>query len=466
MKTLPIYATILIDILIMSVTFSVANILRFHQLHVVASNTNYMDMFLLILVAYIVTTFFFKINDDILGRGKLGELMALLKQYIYIGFTVLLYLYLFKSGHYYSRIQLGYFFLFSYVAMFFAHTIIKAYYLKLYCSGERSVKMILVTNSARAQDVISKVKKSNNWYFHIYYIAIMDKDLVGASIDGIPVVANADNFYEVVHNLPLDAAFINVDQKYDGLTPRMTELFDEMGVTVHVNIRDYEYPYRKKNFDHIGKYGVVTFSNYQYDIFQEVIKRVMDIVAGFVGVLITAVLFIFVAPAIYIDDPGPIFFSQVRIGKNGRRFHIYKFRSMCMNAESMKAELMEQNEADGGIFKMKDDPRVTRVGRFLRRTSIDEFPQFFNILKGDMSLVGTRPPTEDEFAEYEAYQRRRISIKPGLTGMWQANGRSEVTSFEEIVEMDCDYIDNWSIWLDIKLILKTIKVVLFQQGAE
>lgn len=466
MKLMPLYTVCILDILIMIVMFSLANLLRFHQLHVIASNTNYMDMFLLILVAYIFTTIFFHINDELLQRGKLDELFILLKQYVYIGFIVLLYLYLFKSGHYYSRIQLGYFFLFSYVAMFLEHSLVKDYYLKQYTSTEHCVKMLLVSNSSRVEEVIRKIRKTNNWYFHIQYIALLDKDMTGANLDGIPIVAGSENFKEVVQQLPLDAAFINLEHKYCEDSKDLIEMLHQMGVNVHINLHEYENAFRRKSFDRIGKYGVVTFSNYSYDVRQEVIKRAMDILGGIVGLVITAIAFIFVAPAIYIEDPGKIFFSQVRIGKNGRRFRIYKFRSMYSDAEERKKELMAQNEMDGHMFKMKDDPRITKVGKFIRKTSIDELPQFFNILRGDMSLVGTRPPTEDEFENYEVYHRRRISIKPGLTGMWQVAGRSTITDFEEIVDLDCEYIDNWTIWLDIKIILKTIYIVLFRKGAE
>ena len=171
----------------------------------------------------------------------------------------------------------------------------------------------------------------------------------------------------------------------------------------------------------------------------------------------------------YIKSPGPIFFSQYRVGKNGRKFKIYKFRSMYMDAEERKKELMKQNRvSDGLMFKMENDPRVIGsekgpgkgIGNFIRKTSLDEFPQFFNVLKGDMSLVGTRPPTVDEWEKYELHHRARLAIKPGLTGMWQVSGRSEITDFEEVVKLDTKYISEWSFMLDIKILFKTVLIVL------
>lgn len=175
---------------------------------------------------------------------------------------------------------------------------------------------------------------------------------------------------------------------------------------------------------------------------------------------------IFLAPILKLESPGPLVFKQKRVGKNGRYFYIYKFRSMYKDAEERKAALMEKNEMKGLMFKMTDDPRVTKVGKFIRATSIDELPQFWNILKGDMSLVGTRPPTVDEFQQYEARHKRRLSMKPGLTGMWQVSGRSNIEDFEEVVRMDLDYIDNWSLQLDAKIILKTIVVIFKKVGAK
>ncbi|WP_026734016.1 anti-sigma factor antagonist [Fischerella sp. PCC 9605] len=193
-------------------------------------------------------------------------------------------------------------------------------------------------------------------------------------------------------------------------------------------------------------------------------KRLIDIVGALVGLVITGIIFIPIAVAIALDDPGPIFFSQIRCGWMGKRFRIWKFRSMYVDAEARKAELEKQNQVQGAFFKIDNDPRVTKVGSFLRRTSLDELPQFWNVLKGEMSLVGTRPPTPDEVERYEIPEWQRLDVKPGMTGEWQVNGRSSIRKFEDVIRLDLQYQKNWSLLYDVKLIWKTV-TILFHKNS-
>lgn len=194
-------------------------------------------------------------------------------------------------------------------------------------------------------------------------------------------------------------------------------------------------------------------------------KRILDIIGGALGTLCFLFMFPFVAMAIKRDSPGPVLFRQKRIGQHGRIFEVIKFRTMCADAEAKKTELFKQNEMNGAIFKLKADPRITKVGRFLRKTSLDEFPQFINVLKGEMSLVGTRPPTLEEVEKYRPEHLKRIAAKPGITGMWQVSGRNKIQDFDRIVELDCQYLDHWRFWVDIKILGKTVFVVLQRKGA-
>jgi len=271
---------------------------------------------------------------------------------------------------------------------------------------------------------------------------------------------------DILKNNPVDQVIFTLPTGYAGKIGQYVKLCEEMGITVKMVVDLYDLKIAKTYMAYIGTLPVITFHSVNVNSFELAMKRLMDIIGSVIGLAITGIASIFVVPAIKLTSPGPAIFTQERVGLNGRIFKIYKFRTMYVDAEERKKELMKQNEVNGGLmFKIKSDPRVTKVGKFLRKTSIDELPQFINVLKGDMSLVGTRPPTVDEVRRYENYHRRRISFKPGLTGMWQVNGRSNITDFEEVVKLDTRYIDEWSLWLDIKIIIKTILVVLKRKDA-
>lgn len=240
----------------------------------------------------------------------------------------------------------------------------------------------------------------------------------------------------------------------------------EMGVTFRLIMDEYKGHSAQSYVSSVGTYPVITWHTVTLNMSSRAIKRVMDIVGSLFGIILSSPIMLITAIAIKLDSPGPVIFKQERIGQNGRHFFMYKFRSMCNDAEAMKKQLAAQNEMEGGfMFKIHDDPRITRVGKFIRKTSIDELPQFFNVLLGSMSLVGTRPPTLDEVEKYERNHWRRMSIKPGITGMWQISGRSSITDFDEIVQLDTEYIDKWSIFMDIRILVMTVLKVFKHDGA-
>lgn len=242
---------------------------------------------------------------------------------------------------------------------------------------------------------------------------------------------------------------------------KYVDLCIDMGVTVRMVVDFYKRRRADSYVSCVGTYPVITYHTVTLNTGEQAVKRIMDVMGGLAGIVLFSPVMAVTALAIKLDSPGPVIFRQTRVGKNGRTFQIYKFRSMYVDAEERKAELLSQNEIAGGVmFKLKEDPRITRVGKVIRKLSIDELPQFFNVVGGSMSLVGTRPPTPDEVEKYGTRQWRRISIKPGLTGMWQVNGRSLVTDFEKIVELDVEYIDNWSLMEDIRILCKTVTVLL------
>lgn len=309
------------------------------------------------------------------------------------------------------------------------------------------------------------MKKTSVVISEVGYIAKNEEDYNNAS-EG-EYIGYLDNLEELIRKHNLDQIYI-IQKKENDLTftQQYVDLCIAMGVTVRLVVDLYK---RRRAYSYvstIGTYPVIAYHTITLNTYEQLLKRVVDVIGGLVGIILTSPIMLITAIAIKMDSPGPVLFKQPRVGQNGRVFKIYKFRSMYIDAEERKKELMAQNEIEGNImFKMKNDPRITRVGKVIRKLSIDEFPQFFNILFGTMSLVGTRPPTLEEVEKYNTNQWRRISIKPGLTGMWQVSGRSKIKNFNEIVEMDVEYIDNWSLFLDIKIMLKTVLVLLKHDDA-
>lgn len=262
----------------------------------------------------------------------------------------------------------------------------------------------------------------------------------------------------------MDEVFIDIPETMEW-RKEITDVCMEMGITTRLNIGGIGLESKNAIVETFSDYVVVTSSIRIAEPRQLLIKRIMDIAGGIVGVALTGILTLILGPIIFFQSPGPIFFSQERVGRSGRRFRIYKFRSMYLDAEERKKELMKQNKMQGLMFKMDNDPRITPIGRFIRKTSLDEFPQFFNVLKGDMSLVGTRPPTIDEYEQYEAHHKARLAAKPGLTGMWQVSGRSDIVDFEEVVRLDKKYITEWNIGLDLRILFETVKIVITGKGS-
>ena len=262
---------------------------------------------------------------------------------------------------------------------------------------------------------------------------------------------------EVIFILP--GAYVNKIEKY-------VQKCEEMGVIVRIMLDLYDLKIASLSMTKLGKFQFLIISPVKMSGYQRMAKRFVDIVGSLMGLLFLSVISIFVIVAIKLDSPGKGIFTQDRVGLNGRKFKFYKFRSMFSDADFLKKQLEDKNAfSDGRMFKMEKDPRITRLGKFLRRSSLDEIPQFINVLKGDMSLVGPRPPTQEEIKKYDHYHRRRLSVKPGITGLWQVSGRSEITNFEEVLKLDTQYIDEWSLCLDFKIILKTFRAVLKRKGA-
>ena len=465
----------LLDILCMQFSLIMAYWLTGHS-GLIYLETDYRIQACIFFSAQMALGLFSDCYDGILNRGPYAEFWVLLR---YVAEVWLLGgVFILMTGLDVSFIQLVMASIFYFDIDFFLRRSNKS---RHYNKGIDQRRIVLVTSSALARKVVERFRKSKMANLHVItgIVLLDDIDREQFADLGIPVLcAGDDNIFDELSHWWIDDALYLASEK-DVYPKNLMESFLVMGVTIHysLSILD-EFAFAKADVQDMGDYKVISNSIHFVTDRSLLFKRILDILGGLVGTIATGILFIFVAPAIYIKSPGPIFFAQERVGLNGRIFRLYKFRSMYMDAEKRKAELMAKNKIqDGLMFKMEDDPRIIGsekkgkdgkpkgIGNFIRNTSIDEFPQFFNVLKGDMSLVGTRPPTLDEWKKYSPHHRVRMSAKPGITGMWQVSGRSSITDFEKVVELDRTYIENWSLGLDIKILIRTVKVVLKHEGA-
>ena len=417
-----------------------------------------------IIVAALISMLFVNEKGDCLKRGRFEELRTVICKVAVFSAMAAVYELVTRR----SQIPRGVYICTVFISLVFIYTgreLIKRYLKSLGKNEEKAARVIAITMKDRAAHLVHNLDREEDWVRTLSGFIVMDEDMVSQEIDGVKVVANAHTMMTYIKNEIVDEVYIDVNENIRKHLKPLVMNLEDMGITVHIRIEVLDgFDGYSTSLGTIGNIPVVTFANREFDYKELAVKRLMDIVGSLVGILIMFVAMIFVVPAIKLESKGPVFFKQKRVGKNGRYFYIYKFRSMYQDAEERKKELMSQNEMSGFMFKMKDDPRITKVGKFIRKTSIDELPQFINVFLGDMSLVGTRPPTVNEFMQYEGHHKRRLSMKPGITGMWQAYGRKTVTDFEDIVKMDLEYIDNWSIGLDIKILFKTIASVVTTGG--
>ncbi len=466
-KMIETYSILLIDMVCVLVSYYLSLFIRFDLISKEAYPRDYHSMVgAYILILCLMYTLFLDGNRWFFDRNNLRELYYTIRYtgILVVGLVVVLYLT--QQAYEFSRLVYLIFAVTNTVITFAAHVVYKRFMLDYYRKSVNNTKMLVLTKETTAQEVLETLQQEKTWDYDITAVALYDVDMQGDEIAGVPVVASMEDVYDVVCQMMVDEVFISLPGVPVTEIREMVQRFEEMGLVCHYRVDLFNKANPNTYVQQLAGYSVISFTLQSMDSRRMLIKRLMDIVGSLIGCVLTLLITPFVALAIKIDSPGPVFFSQTRIGKNGRRFKIWKFRSMYIDAEERKKELEAQNEIKGLMFKMEDDPRITKVGKFIRKTSIDETPQFLNILLGDMSLVGTRPPTEDEFEQYNGYYRRRMSITPGLTGMWQVSGRSDIQDFEEIVKLDLEYIDNWSLMLDIKILFKTVFAVLGRKGSK
>ena len=492
---------ILLDLLCVELSFLAAMVMRFDfsalkNLWQRGSHSAiYLKIMFIIGMVHIIMVLLTEPYSGILKRNAAEEAKKILLYNVYVFMSVILVLFAEQSSEMYSRIVVFVTPVVNCALMYVYRYFYKRYLRKYINSKQNQNNMLLVAPYGQVKSILHKFFKEEISTVKIVGIVLTDnltemeaavtveedaksgalrkqsmeeiRKSIGSEIRDIPIIGTLADMYEYARTNVVDEVLICMEG------PSAEEIalpLIDMGITTHISVQSLvQVP--RATVNKINGIPVITASVKTVTGRQLFVKRLVDIFFGLCGSIVTVLLTLIIAPMMWIADPGPIFFRQERVGKNGRTFKIWKFRSMYMDAEERKAELMAQNKMSGLMFKMDDDPRIIgygkkfSLGKFLRESSIYELPQSFNILVGDMSVVGTRPPTVKEYEQYELHHKGRLATKPGLTGMWQVSGRSDITDFEEVVRLDKEYIDNFSLLLDLEIILKTFKVVLGKEGS-
>lgn len=468
---------ILLDAIVLQISFVIAFAIR-HRNILLYGKASYRTLAITLVVADFLIAAIFNTMHNVMKRSVYSEFVQTVKQVVLVFAVTIMYMFSLQIGDVYSRIIM-----FLTPGIHFALGFITRILWKRFLSRDNQSKLkssvILVADETQVLSVVSRLKPTDD----IRYsgLILINRDGMGEVIENISVVANLSDASDFICREWVDEIFVylaDLKEIEDEASP-LSMLIDQcrqMAVTVHIYLPVSGLEGRCF-IEKVGGFNVFTTAVNYASPLQLAIKRFFDILGGLVGSIIAIFVMLICGLRIKAQSPGPILFKQTRIGQNGKKFTLYKLRTMYVDAEAKKAELLEQNRnEDGMMFKLDWDPRivgnkivdgkpVTGIGEKIRRGSWDEWPQFFNVLVGQMSMVGTRPPTVDEWEKYRYHHRARLAFKPGITGLWQVSGRSKITDFEEVVKLDTDYINRWGISLDIKIIIKTLKVVFKKDGA-
>jgi len=459
----------ILDLLLFAASYVTGYLFRFGFQIVSYLSDVILRFALILLLIYLIVAILTRAYKNILHRNKWVELVKVIVQ---IGITLvifLLYLYVTKQSEILPRMMFGYMAVTALILIWGARCVCKYLQRRHFHNNPKLSHLLIVAEKKDAAACVASVRKQKFNDFYLCGVIVKTSGEGGpeetaSGIYGCPVVCSYEELKDYVLTNVVDEVMLAIDDEEERYG--LTEYFLEAGIAVHLLLEGSSFPLPNAVAEYVGGSLVLTSSNNMASSVKLALKRAFDIFGSIFGLIATGILYFFIAPQIKKKAPGPAFFSQPRVGKNGRIFNIYKFRSMYMDAEERKQELMDRNEMQGLMFKAHDDPRIIPgIGERIRRWSLDEFPQFWNVFRGDMSLVGTRPPTVDEFRQYQAHHKSRLSFKPGITGLWQVSGRNSITDFEEIVELDNEYIRTWSLWLDIRILFKTAFVVLGRKGS-
>ncbi len=412
-----------------------------------------------ILLLWIAVSGSFQVYGAYRTRGLLAELGRIGRALAVVGLGALAALFSVNSEL--PRLFVGLYFASGFALLATSRVVVRLVARALRSRGYNTRTYAVVGSGAPAEEVARIFAKHPQWGYQFAGFVLPD---AGAPRTSGRILGTVDELGSILDDHVVDEIVFAVPREQLSSLDAAVKVCEEQGVQVAVSLEPLHLGSGRMSVFELSDLSMLVFTRTPSDVLSLWAKRLFDIAVSAAALLVLAPLFVVVAVAIRLESRGPVFFRQTRVGLNGRPFKMVKFRSMFPDAEARLQALREQNEMSGPVFKMKNDPRITSVGRFIRKTSIDELPQFWNVLRGEMSIVGPRPPIPAEVREYKRWQRRRLSVRPGITCTWQVSGRNGI-SFERWMELDLEYIDNWSLWGDMRIFLKTIPAVISARGA-
>jgi exopolysaccharide biosynthesis polyprenyl glycosylphosphotransferase len=455
---------VLCDVGILVATFFLGYFLRY-QITPIYSLHFYVVILPLYVLSWIIFLWQFGIYNSFRLK-KINELIFKIFQAMVCAFlTITALIYLFKIEGI-SRLLIVLIQLLSFSFLSLKTIFILRFFHYIRKKGYDTQNILVLGTGKRVRDFLKKIKLHKEWGINVLGLVDTDESRWRNVMEGYKVLETLGDVKKIIHTHAVDSIVCFIPAKWLKDIEPLVEFCEIEGVNINVAVDLYDLKFfRPQIIDFVG-FPLVSYQRKIPPTFWLGMKRAFDIVVSLTILLLSFPLLVVISVLIKLTSKGPVFFKQERYGLNGRVFYLYKFRTMVENAAELLPILQEKNEMQGPAFKIENDPRVTKIGKFLRKFSIDEFPQFCNILKGDMSIVGPRPPIVKEVTEYDDWQRRRLRVRPGLTCLWQISGRNKIKDFNHWVKLDLDYIDNWSIWLDLKIFLKTIPVVISGNGAK
>jgi len=365
---------------------------------------------------------------------------------------------------YIPRTYIGIFYVVNFLSLAIEKAILFEVAKEIRKRGKNRKKILVVGSGVQAKNFIETVEKNLEWGLDIVGLVAENGSPFGEELYGKKIFGTNSEIENILHQNPVDEVIICASGIEMGRVEEVLETCEREGVQIRINSDFFGRLAKKVTIDQVYGVPIISFTTIPDNEWSLYLRRLIDILVSGISLIVLSPFFLIIAILVKFTSEGPIFFEWNVVGFNKKPFHSWKFRTMVKDADAKKEMLMAQNEMKGPVFKIKDDPRITKIGKFLRQYSLDELPQLWSVFKGDMSLVGPRPAGPHELARYESWHRRKLSIKPGITCLWQANGRNRIADFNEWVKLDLQYIDNWSLWLDIKILAKTAWVVLKGTG--